>query len=275
MSHGTPLCPITFVMAPLNITTYIQAKKKFNSIKPVRGRDPKRRPLFNRRNKRMLLVERSGYYAGVYCDHEVVQWWPDGRILLSVTPGSTYGVAWFIWGTTGLHAFPGHNRLWTRSKGPPWKYYALSLTPQVWVNGNITNPPRATKLNYKRSGTKKVRELAQPFFEAAEAILRIKPEWDTTELGWPDGYDSVFADPPDYDVALRTAVRAYGMPQWRTVPGSTQRKMTLTLTPEIFREKVARRLYPVAIRMGAIKQEDITKLKILPAGTLVKEHIHI
>lgn len=186
--------------------TYQFYKNKFDNTKPIRGRDVEIRPIGQRRRDwekvtRKDLGDGTFAYCAKLYDTEVVEYHPDGSIVLRIGGWATPSTAEFINEHSPFVCFKQNNKLWVRNVGRAGdaergKLYPLTNEPLQfkWVgehNYEPAEPIMIKKQVVNRAKAKAAREPVMPFVNWARAFVSMTDGWLMHEtrkqvLGWDD-----------------------------------------------------------------------------------------
>lgn len=174
------------------ITTYAEAKERFTSTVPIRGRTKECRPLGkNRRyngytiNKNMRVVDdgalgqwQETYSAQVY-SKEVMEWYPDGTLALRI--GRWHGtiiqsvVNYTLF--AGVGSIQSYNGKWYFHNGNSNAYYIPQDKDQVLLinteNSAVENPIQEYRRKAKRKAMNDTRKRYAKFLEYGTNMLKI------------------------------------------------------------------------------------------------------
>lgn len=150
------------------IYSYDDAKRVYESIKPIRGNSQDIRPLGKRYAQHMRIqknnVDGMEVYECILFTTPCVTWYPDGKILLKTGGWRTASTARFIDAVIcggGAYLSHGHicalinlkcypvpkNGLWLQNNGDTW---------------SVLNPPQVYVPKLNRTEAKRIRTLAKP-----------------------------------------------------------------------------------------------------------------
>jgi len=174
------------------ISTYAEAKAKFDSTTPIRGRAKECRPLGqNRRyngytiNKNMRVVDdgvlgqwQETYSAQVY-GRDVVEWKPDGTV--SVKIGRWHGViVQTVVNYTlnrGVGVIESYNGKWYFQNGSGKSYFIPQSADQELIinteNSAVENPIQEYRRRVKRKEMNALRKRYAKFIEYGTSMLKI------------------------------------------------------------------------------------------------------
>jgi hypothetical protein len=174
------------------ITTYAEAKERFTSTAPIRGRAKECRPLGkNRRyngytiNKNMRVVEddvvgqwQETYSAQVY-GKDVMEWYPDGTLALRI--GRWHGtiiqsvVNYTLF--AGVGSIQSYNGKWYFHNGNSNAYFIPQDKNQVLLinteNSAVENPIQEYRRKAKRKAMNEARKRYAKFIEYGTNMLKI------------------------------------------------------------------------------------------------------
>jgi hypothetical protein len=175
------------------ITTYAQAKERFNSTVPIRGRKEECRPLGqNRRyngytiHKNMRAIEdeyvgqwQETYSARIYGGHDVMEWYPDGTLALRV--GRWHGtiiqsvVNYTL--SQGVGTVQSCNGKWYFHNGNGKAYFLPQDRGQELrintENSAVENPIQEYRRRVKRKAMNEIRKRYANFIEYGGSMLKI------------------------------------------------------------------------------------------------------
>jgi len=174
------------------ITTYAEAKERFTSTAPIRGRVKECRPLGkNRRyngytiNKNMRVVDdgalgqwQETYSAQVY-GKDVMEWYPDGTLALRI--GRWHGtiiqsvVNYTLF--AGVGSIQSYNGKWYFHNGNSNAYFIPQDSNQVLLinteNSAVENPIQEYRRKAKRKAMNETRKRYAKFIEYGTNMLKI------------------------------------------------------------------------------------------------------
>lgn len=178
-----------------NMTTYAQAKERFNSTVPIRGRIVECRPLGNNRryngytiNKNMRAVEdgfvgqwQESYSAKIYSTN-AMEWFPDGKLAIKL--GRWHGT--IIQSVINYTLYPklghiqSHNGKWYFQSKTGDSYYLPRSKEQELVidteSGEVCNPVQEYRRKAKRKEMNEVRKRYANFIEYGTNMLKISTD---------------------------------------------------------------------------------------------------
>lgn len=183
-------------------TTYKFYKNKFDTTKPIRGRTVEIRPIGQRRRDWEKVTRKDlgdgqfAYCAKLY-DTEVVEYHPNGDIVLRVDGWVTPSTAEFIHEHSPFTCVKQNNKLWVQCKSNGKNtIYPLSNEPMrlKWMgehNYEPAEPIMIKKQVVNRAKAKAAREPVMPFVNWARAFVSMTDGWLMHEtrkqvLGWDD-----------------------------------------------------------------------------------------
>lgn len=175
------------------ILNYDDAKHRYESIKPIRGKASMDiRPLGNRRAQHMRIekgvIDGQEVYQCVLYSTPCVIWYPDGRVKIRYGGWVSQSTAKFInallWGVDASLCY-NHIVVWHNGNAYPVPKDGLWLK---LVDGTraITNPPRMYVHKYNRAETSRIRKLAKPILDYFKVMA---PLMEGTERN----YDEIMA----------------------------------------------------------------------------------
>ena len=174
------------------ITTYAQAKERFNSTVPIRGRTVECRPLGrNRRydgytiNKNMRVVDddavgqwQETYSVAVY-GRNVIEWYPDNKVAIRIGKWHGTVVQSVINYTlvTGVGSIQSYNGKWYFHNGNGKAYYIPQMHEQELIinteNSSVENPIQEYRRRAKRKNMNAIRKRYAKFIEYGSNMLKI------------------------------------------------------------------------------------------------------
>jgi hypothetical protein len=174
------------------ISNYAQAKEKFNSTIPIRGRKKECRPLGqNRRyngytiNKNMRVIDdgelgqwQETYSAQVY-GKDMIEWKPDGTVSIKV--GRWHGtIVQSVINYTlnnGVGVIESFNGKWYFQNGDGKSYFIPQTANQELIinteNSAVENPVQEHRRRVKRKAMNEVRKRHAKFIEYGTNMLKI------------------------------------------------------------------------------------------------------
>ena len=177
-------------------------EKKFNDTKPIRGRSVEVRPIGKRRRDWEQVTRKDlGDGTFAYCARlyqtEVVEYHPDGSIVLRTGGWPTPSTAEFIHEHSPFSCFKRNKRLWVRDTGDAaGTLYPLNAEGMKfkWLGDHHYSPAEPVVIKKRvvnRSKAKTAREPVMPFLNWAKAFLTMSDGWVMHEtrkqvLGWDD-----------------------------------------------------------------------------------------
>lgn len=162
------------------IFDYDQAKRHYESVKPIRGK-PHIRPIGSRNKQHMRIQkdfhEGAEVYEAVLYQTPCVRWYPDGRVLVDDGGWATKSTAAFINQVLrGSSACLAYNNVCVCVGASMW--YAIPkgglMLEKVDHQYQPINPPKMYTHKYNREGAKRIRMLAKPvleYFKAMRAVM--------------------------------------------------------------------------------------------------------
>jgi hypothetical protein len=183
-------------------TTYKFYENKFNNTKPIRGRTEEIRPIGQRRRDWEKITRKDlgqGWYA--YCaklyDTEVVEYHPNGDVVLRIGGWATPTTAEFIHAQSPFACFKKNGKLWVRHRtNGDVKVYPLTNEPMRfrWLGAHEYEPAEPVMIKkhvVNRAKAKAAREPMVPFLNWAKAFVSMTDGWLMHEtrkqvFGWDD-----------------------------------------------------------------------------------------
>lgn len=173
-------------------TTYQFYKNKFDTTKPIRGRTEEIRPIGQRRRDWEQVTRKdlgNGQFA--YCAKlygtDVVEYHPDGSVVVRVGGWATPTTAEFIHVHSPFSCFKQNRKLWVRCLvggvgGDQVKLYPLTNESMrfKWLGGHDYEPVEPIfikKQVVNRSKAKSAREPVMPFVEWARVFVSMSDGW--------------------------------------------------------------------------------------------------
>lgn len=151
--------------------TYEAAKRLYESVKPIRGREHVR-PIGKRSKDNMLIdkayEEGTDVYQAVLYQTPCVTWFPDGRIKVDHGRWATLSTAGFIDAVLGGHnTCMQHNFINVQAKMSDGEVGWFPVPDKgLWLmDGVVLNPPTMYVEGYNRKETSRIREIAAPVFQ--------------------------------------------------------------------------------------------------------------
>ena len=187
--------------------TYESYKYRWETTKPIRGRDTDIRPISKRRRdwEQIVKVSDTAYAAKLY-NTNVVTYHEDGRIDLAIDTWATPLTAEFMTNHSPFIITKQRGNLWAKINGqmqiiPAKRQLTVRKENDAWV---VLNAPEVKQIIVDRIKMKQVRERVKPFLTYAETMLKLSDGWVMNDS--LSKYD--VTDPadwrPEYDFGFNT-----------------------------------------------------------------------
>jgi len=147
---------------------YDEAKERYNSVRPIRGRTDDTRPLGKRSAQHMRIEknynEHGQYYAAVLYSTECVRYYENGKLQVLHNGWASQSTAAFIHAVSPLGAHISNNRLWVSGEmldgGRDSLWFEKVARPREEGGGcrwECTNPRKYFINLYNKETTKRIR----------------------------------------------------------------------------------------------------------------------
>lgn len=160
------------------VRSYEQAKRHYESVKPLRGRSVDTRPLERRNRTQELIVKRGDAYALRLYNTDVITWQPDNSMTLFLDGWVSPTTAKFIHRFSPLSSTKGRKKVWV-THHERILYPVPNTTPlrMIEVDGKW-QPDPASDYQPMRSQTDKaalkpLRDGVKPFMTWAKTFLAL------------------------------------------------------------------------------------------------------
>lgn len=174
------------------ITTYAQAKDRYEKTAPIRGRSTDCRPLGNNRryngytiNKNMRAIDdgalgkwQETYSVKVY-SKDVLEWFPDGTLTIKIGRWRGTIIQSVVNYTlvAGVGTIQSHNGKWYFFNGNGKSYFIPQNRDQELVinteNSAVENPTQEYRRRAKRKAMNEIRKRYSKFIEYGSSMLKI------------------------------------------------------------------------------------------------------
>jgi len=145
---------------------YDEAKERYNSVIPIRGKAPDIRPLGKRSAQHMRIEknnnEHGEYYAATLYSTECVRYYADGRIQVQHGNWPSQSTAAFINRVSPFNACLSHTRLWVNGEalvggGDSLWFDTVEDQRMGWRVGKCMNPRKYFTMHYNKATTQAIR----------------------------------------------------------------------------------------------------------------------
>jgi hypothetical protein len=182
--------------------SYAHYKNLYNNVKPIRGRSPEVRPIGNRRRDWEQVVRNDlgngeYSYAAKFHNTQVVEYLPNGDVILRPQGWHTPSTAEFIHEHSPFTCWKQDKRLWVRvNNGSDVTAYPIGDELRMRLNADQRYEPTESIVIKKkvtdRVKAKEARKKVQPFLDWARVFLGMSDGWVMHEtikqtLGWSIG----------------------------------------------------------------------------------------
>ncbi len=168
--------------------SYVHYRNLYNNVKPIRGRSPEVRPIGNRRRDHEQIVRNDlgngeySYAAKLY-NTQVVEYMPNGDVILRTDGWHTPSTAEFIHEHSPFSCWKQGKQLWVRMLGGTTNttVYPIGKELRLRLNADRRYEP-VEPIVLKKKITDRVK--------AKEARTKVKPflDWTRTFLSMSDGW---------------------------------------------------------------------------------------
>lgn len=210
-------------------SAYETYKAKYENIKPIRGRSPEVRPIGERRRTHEQIVKRGDIYSVRLYNTDVVDYLPNGDVIVRTNGWHTPSTAEFIHEHSPFTCWKEGRVLWirTRNKDGDVKAYPIGNELHMKYVGWGYEPATPVVIRKKvvdREKAKAARAPLQPFLQWVKTFLTLSDGWVMHEtckqaLGWVCGPgEEQYARYPGYTGYERTLYERLTDPQGCLTP---------------------------------------------------------
>lgn len=233
-----------------SLRSYEDAKRRHDSIIPIRGKSPELRPLGDRYAYAKTIHESVqdgvSYIACCLYESEVIKFFADGRIVISGCGYNTISTAKFIWKVAQpvLNASTwGRAALWVRLIDD--KQYIINNKAPITINGDGTVEAEPCVIHkVKRKELNVVRKQYKPFidyvvtmYKLTGGVVEFTRDYGTRVIDVPF---STLKNAPDLDTqaAWAAAIIATSFPRCLRAVRNKINDLIKTAHPEVFERVV-------------------------------------
>lgn len=186
----------------MSINSYAYFEELYAGVKPIRGRSVEVRPIGERRRDweqivRNVQADGSVSYAARLWATDVVEYFPDGDVVVRTKGWQTPSTAEFIDMHSPFTCWKQNNKLWVRVRGTadaPTAYPVGDELRLKQVGEHRYEPHEPIVIHKKvvnREKSKAAREPLKPFMKWAKTFLKMSDGWVMHEtckeaLGWDE-----------------------------------------------------------------------------------------